>query len=344
MPLAWLYGAGVLFWQWLYDAGLLKRASFSIPVISIGNLSVGGSGKTPHTEYLARYLHQYINVATLSRGYRRKTTGFKWVLPSNSAQEVGDEPLQIKRKYPDLRVAVGENRLFSIPRIMGAHPDTHVILLDDAYQHLAVKPGLNLLLTEYGQPFFNDYLLPAGNLREHRAGYDRADAILVTKCPEIFSEDDRFSFLKQLNALPHQKVFFSRYVYGLPYSFFNVGNRVFLNGQQDVLLVTGIADPAYMIDHVRPRCASLRLLTFPDHHYFEKEDAGKIVRDFMEMPGKNKIILTTEKDAVRLEAHGQFFYNEKLPIFVLPLQVSFLFDDNEGFNNYVKDWLLGFKS
>ncbi|MEL6943865.1 MAG: tetraacyldisaccharide 4'-kinase, partial [Bacteroidota bacterium] len=236
-PFSLLYGLGISIRNVFYQNGVLKSVEFNIPTISVGNLSVGGAGKTPHVEYLIRLLKDYINVATLSRGYKRKTKGFMLVNPKNSAEGVGDEPLQYKRKFPDIVVAVGESRTMAIPEIMSKAPNTQVVLLDDAFQHIAIKPSLNILLTEYDHPFSEDYLLPSGRLREWRSAYQRADTIIVTKCPFDLTLEAKEKMLHKLQALPSQKVFFSYYQYGNPYYIFNSKYVGKLVENVDVLLI-----------------------------------------------------------------------------------------------------------
>jgi tetraacyldisaccharide 4'-kinase len=206
-PFSLLYGIGVSLRNTFYKTGVLKSISFNLPIISVGNLSVGGAGKTPHIEYLIRLLKDYLNVATVSRGYKRKTKGFLFVKPKMNAEQVGDEPLQFKRKFQDVAVTVSESRTFAIPEILGEHPDTQVVLLDDAFQHRSIKPGLNILLTEFSKPFTKDFLLPSGRLREWRSAYQRADVVVVSKCPrEVTQEEkeknhDRYSSTAQSKGL-----------------------------------------------------------------------------------------------------------------------------------------------
>ena len=198
-PFSILYGVGIWLRNIAYDTGLVKATKFSLPVISVGNLSVGGAGKSPHVEYLIELLKPYIDVATLSRGFMRKTKGFKLVKYQDTAESVGDEPLQYKRKYNDLVVAVSESRNTGIPMILQQHPNVQTILLDDAYQHRAVTPGLNILLTQFELPFTRDSLLPVGRLREWKAAYKRADIIIVTKCPKEITTDDKNKFIEEIN-------------------------------------------------------------------------------------------------------------------------------------------------
>jgi len=309
-PLSLLYGIGVSVIDFFYKKGLLKGIAFDLPIISVGNLSVGGAGKTPHIEYLIQLLRPYLNVATLSRGYKRKTKGYLKVEVQNNAERVGDEPLQFKRKFPDVHVAVAENRTFAVPKILSESPDTQVILLDDAFQHRAINPGLNILLTEYNFPFTDDYLLPSGRLREWRSAYKRADFVVVSKCPPTISEEEKAYFIKKIKPFPHQKIFFSHY--------------------------------KYYEDYLESQVNSVKTLEYEDHRYFSKFDVSFLKTTFDKMESKKKVILTTEKDAMRLQLHHPFLQENKLPIFALPVKVEFHFDEGEKFDAEVKQFLLNF--
>ena len=343
-PLSILYGIGINIRNFLYQTKMIKSVRFDIPTIAIGNLSVGGAGKTPHVEYLIELLQPYINVATLSRGYKRETTGFLAVEAANSALQVGDEPLQYKRKYPDVFVTVSESRAFAIPKIIQQRPDSQVVLLDDAFQHRAVTPGLNILLTEYNRPYPKDYLLPFGRLREWRSGASRADVIMVTKCPTELSIAERDAMLALLKPLPHQKVFFTYYDYPrAPYYIF--GNQTaLLHDKLDVLLVCAIARTDYLVDSLNERVNSVRVMEFADHHFFSNADIGQVKRVFDTIEGNQKIIITTEKDAVRLQLHADFMIEEQLPIFALPAKVAFHFEEYKKFDALIKDFLLEFRA
>ncbi len=343
-PFSQLYGWGVGLWLWLYEKGYSKRVSFNLPVISVGNLSVGGTGKTPHVAFIADFLDRYLEVAILSRGYGRKSLGFRFVEPDHPAEETGDEPLQLKRMLPETVVAVAENRMYAVPRILAAHPGTQVVLLDDAFQHLPVRPGLNLLLTEFRKPYFHDHLLPLGNLREPPAGAARADAIVVTKCPPDLTPERAAEFARELAPLPHQRVFFSALEYGEPYRLFAPTETMTLDPKLHALFVCGIASPDAAVEHLKNRCASVYLLSYPDHHFFEKGDVSKFVRAFRQLPDSPACILTTEKDAVRLEAHREYLTEQGVPIYVLPVRPRFLFEGDEAFFEYLKTWLLEFRS
>ena len=344
-PLAALFGIGVEARLLLYRTGVLKRTSFSLPTIGVGNLSVGGAGKTPHTEYLVRLLRDYFPVATLSRGYGRKTSGFRYVEPTHRAEDVGDEPLQLKRKFPDLAVAVGEDRVFGVSTLLQYAPQTQAVILDDVFQHLAVRPALTLLLTEYDRPYWRDSLMPVGRLREWATGAERADAIVVTKCPQVLAQADRSRLLEELDALPHQRVFFSRYGYGAPWFVLDPRYTTALSPEYDVLLVTAIARVDYLLEYLRGEVAEVHEVSFRDHHDFSKRDLGRVARLFREIDNPRKLILTTEKDAMRLYAHEEFLRREDLPLFALPALVQFLPEaPGRGFDEYVRHRLLEFRA
>ncbi len=342
-PFSILYGIGITIRNLLYRAKLLNSVSFSVPVIGVGNLAIGGTGKTPHVEYLTHLLNHYISIAILSRGYKRKTSGYLEVLPTHNAEEVGDEPLQYKLKFHDVKVAVSESRVFGIPKLMGTHPDIQVVLLDDAFQHREVKPALNLLLSEYARPYTRDFLLPSGRLREWPAGAARADAIIVSKCPHDLTRADADKMKETLSVAPHQEVFFSRYQYEQPYAMYHPENRIPIDQNTDILLVTAIARTDYLMDYIAENAGFVKALEYEDHHYYTSRDMQYIKDTFDAIPSKNKIILTTEKDAVRLFLHHDFLQKTDLPIFVLPLRVAFLFDDGPRFDQYIKDFLTQYK-
>lgn len=343
-PFALLFGIGVTIKNILYTTGLLKGLRYSVPVINIGNLTVGGAGKTPHTEYLVRLLKEHLHVATLSRGYRRKTKGFMLVSPRHNASIVGDEPLQYKRKFPDITVAVCESRSLGIPKLMQQNPQIQTILLDDAYQHRSVDPARHILLTEYGHLFTDDYLLPVGRLREWRSAYRRAHRIIVSKCPSDLSKEEAEHITEEIAPLAHQKIFFTHYKYHHPYFIFNQKYRILLEEDIDVLLVCAIARTNYLEDYVSEKVGSLKMLPYEDHHEFTMYDLGQIKRYFDNMEGEKKMILTTEKDAMRLELHREFLNEHRIPVFALPIEVEFLFDQQEAFDHDTREFLLNFKS
>ena len=343
-PLSLLYGLGISLRNFLYKKGILKGVEFDVPLISVGNLSIGGAGKTPHIEYLIRLLKDYLNVATISRGYKRKTKGFLIVKPNHNANAVGDEPLQFKRKFQDVLVTVSESRTFAVPQILIEQPESQVILLDDAFQHLSITPGLNILLTEFSYPFTKDYLLPSGRLREWRSAYHRADIIVVSKCPFQISENDKSAFIEEINPLSRQRIYFSYYKYGQPYFLLNTNYRLNLSPDLDVVLISAIARADYLVEYLEKHVNSIQALEYEDHHYFTKFDVSQLKNTFSNIDSPKKIILTTEKDAMRLELHHQFIVENKLPVYVLPVKVAFHFDEGEIFDNDIKQFLLNFKN
>ncbi|MFZ1748730.1 MAG: tetraacyldisaccharide 4'-kinase [Saprospiraceae bacterium] len=341
-PFSLLYGLIISFVNFSYDIGLLKSSKFSIPVIGVGNLSIGGAGKTPHIEYLIELLKDYLDLATLSRGYKRETKGFRYVTHQDTALTVGDEPLQYRRKYPDIVVSVSESRAYAVPQILQQYPNMQTILLDDAFQHRAIQPGLNILLTAYDSLFTQDYLLPSGRLREWRSGYSRADIIIVTKCPVILDETERQKIIAEINPKPYQRVYFSYYEYGYPYYFYDPKQRISLDGDLDVILLSAIASTDYLLQYLENIVHTVHEIEFEDHHIFDRHDIEKMINVYKHLDKERKIILTTEKDAMRLELHKETMQSHKLPVFILPLRVKFHFEDGPVFDEDIKKYLLDF--
>lgn len=342
-PLALVYGTTVSFRTFLYRTRLLRSSRFDVPIICVGNISTGGTGKTPHIEYLIRLLQPYINVSVLSRGYKRKTEGFRMVQPEDSVLDVGDEPLQFKLKYPFVPVAVSERRAYAIPQMLYRHPDIQAILLDDAYQHLAVTPFFNILLTEYDFPFTKDFLLPAGNLRDWRNTSERADVIVVTKCSSEMQEADKQRFIHEINPLNKQKIFFSYFEYSKPYRLFDTATFYELDAETEVLLVCGIARTDYLVSYLSSIVKSVTTLEFEDHRMFSNYDVAQFKRLYEGLTSKKKIIITTEKDATRLDLHRNYIRENQLDIYVLPVEVNFLFDEKKSFDDTIKQALLNFR-
>jgi tetraacyldisaccharide 4'-kinase len=344
LPFSILYGLTISLRNLLYRFRIVKSVKFSIPVISIGNLSVGGTGKTPHIEYLLIWLGQYLEVATLSRGYGRKTTGGREVLPTDTAETSGDEPLQFKRKFQHIPVFVHENRAYGIPLVLQQYPQTKCVLLDDAFQHRAVLPGKQILLTEYGRPYTRDWLLPAGRLREWRSGAQRADIIVVTKCPNNLTDEQKQAMIKEIEPLRHQKVFFSKFVYQDPYHLWDSSKRIKLSENLNVLLVTAIAHVAYLVDHLSQEVNLVRTLEFSDHHLFTDADIETIRRDLSLLPGTQKVIICTEKDGVKLDRFAPKLHQLGIDIYVIPTGVAFLGEDEAAFKAEVQGFLMGFQA
>jgi len=261
----------------------------------------------------------------------------------HAAIQVGDEPLQYKRKFPDILVAVSESRTFGIPKILMKDPQMQLVFLDDAFQHRSIKPGLNILLTEYSQPFTKDFLLPSGRLREWRSAYRRADVIIVSKCPAEISEAQRKKMVQEIAPHAHQQIYFSYYTYQKPYYIFNHDYKLELSEALDVLLICAIARTNYLLDYLELKVNDVKTLEYEDHHTFTNYDVSNLKLRFARMNSTQKLILTTEKDAVRLELHREYILSKQLPIFVLPAQVTFCFDDGIYFNEAIKRFLLNFR-
>lgn len=331
LPASWVFRVITGIRNYLYDSKILRSVRFEFPVISIGNLSSGGTGKTPHTEYLILLLQYIYQVATISRGYGRKTSGFKIADENSTAETIGDEPLQFRQNYPETVVCVSEDRVLAVPRLLTAYPALDVILLDDAFQHRAIRAGLSILLTDYSKPFYEDDLLPYGKLREHAANKHRADIIVITKCPADISNTDRSNIIRKVNPAYYQKVYFSYLRYGQVYSLSDKKPTLLLP-EMNVLLLTGIANPQPLEEHLRPQLSKLSLLSFPDHHYYDNLDLETIRRSYNQLPQANRCIVTTEKDAARLRPHLQWFTENQIPVLVQPVSIDFLFGEKQLFD------------
>ncbi|MEO8769189.1 MAG: tetraacyldisaccharide 4'-kinase [Ferruginibacter sp.] len=338
-PFALIYGAFVWLRNWLFDKNILKSSSFNFPIICVGNIATGGTGKTPMTEYLVEVLQSKYKTATLSRGYKRKTKGFAIANEQTTAIDIGDEPMQFHQKFPDITVAVGEERLVAIPQILHQRPDTEVIILDDAFQHRTVRPGLNLLLTDYKNLYTRDLMLPAGDLRDIKRSRRRADIIIVTKCKTALTAEEKQALVKEIDPLAHQKVFFTEIVYSQPYHLFTkeTGNIV---ASADILLLCGIANPKPLMEFLNLHFNSYDMIRYADHHIFTSDDLKDIKRHFEKMQSSNKMILTTEKDAVRLEKFSSEL--SEYPIYVLPVKHRFLFEEGDSFNENIFDFIGSF--
>jgi tetraacyldisaccharide 4'-kinase len=338
-PFSVLYGLIIVFRNLLYESGFLKSASFDIPVIAVGNLSVGGTAKTPHIEYLIRLLAPYYRIAVLSRGYKRKSRGYRLIHPDDSAHLAGDEPILIKRKYPFVEVCVAENRMLAIPQLLAERPQVQLILLDDAFQHRSVKPSLSMLLTTYAHPYFSDFLLPAGRLREFPTADTRADFIVITKCPIDLSATDRNHFSEKIKPSEHQKIFYSHLNYGAVYNLMNPSEKKILNKNTDVYMFCGIASTDELENYLQTTVRHYWLRHFPDHYYYDRYDLENIADAYNNIESDNKILLTTEKDAARLSDNRQWFIQKKLSIFALPVEVVFFEDDKITFEQEILNYL-----
>lgn len=334
-PFSVLYGLVVRFRNRLYDKETFRSVAFDLPVICVGNLSVGGTGKTPMVEYLIRLLAPHHNVGVLSRGYRRKTKGFVVANNTMSAEDVGDEPLQIFLNHPDTTVAVAEMRVIGIPMILQHRPEVNLIILDDALQHREVRAGLNILLTSWQRPYTRDYLLPAGNLRDTRSSSNRAEIIVVTKCNPDITVDEQQGLIREIGPSEKQSVFFAANSYGTP-RHFTTGKKYPLHRDVHVLLVCGIAAPAPLQDALRGMASLDESIIFKDHHHYTAGDVRKMKQRFDRMAGREKIIITTEKDAVKFRSIQAQIGD--LPVYVLPVEHQFLFNEGARFDKLVRDF------
>ena len=339
MPVALIYGAVVRLRNWLYHRGFYKSIRFEVPVISVGNLTVGGAGKSPYIEYLLRLLSNQYQTATLSRGYGRKSSGFQLATAASTAADIGDEPRQFRLKFPNVIVSVAESRMLAIPDLLGIFPGLDVILLDDAFQHRSVRPGLSILLTEYDDPFTRDRVLPLGRLREPRSGYKRADIIIVSKCPAELGHEERHRMIAEINPYPHQKVYFSSLRYQTPYSFTNPEERLSLNTGLDVILLSGIAKTANLEAYLQQTCRRVFVRQYRDHHEYDRYDMEQLRQAFESMESDNKIVITTEKDATRLEPYANWMRQLEIPCYVLPIEVVFHAEDKAGFEQDIKEFM-----
>ncbi|MDL2251720.1 tetraacyldisaccharide 4'-kinase [Odoribacter sp. OttesenSCG-928-J03] len=324
LPLSALYGLVVGIRNFMFNYGMLKSREFSIPVICVGNITVGGTGKTPHTELIISELQKKYKVACLSRGYKRKTTGFILADEHSTASDIGDEPLQIKLKFPNIIVASDANRVRGIETILNLPEKPDVIILDDAFQHRYVKAGKNVLLMDYTRLVYKDFLLPAGRLRESKKGLRRADYIIVSKCPSELKPIEKRIIFKHLKIKPYQKLFFTTTAYGNIQKLFPGTTLEQIPKDASVLCVTGIAKPEPYIAYLKENSKEVHELRFPDHHHFSLKDIQQIASVFKNMKNPHKYIFTTEKDAVRLKSFEHIPDEIKDRIYYIPIAPTFL--------------------
>ena len=343
LPLSWIYGCLVRLRNFCFDVGILKSHSFSVPIIAVGNITVGGTGKTPHVEYLIKLLKGRSKIAVLSRGYKRKSKGFIVADKDSTVRDIGDEPFQMKRKYPDTIVAVDKKRVHGIKILTEQNHSLDVILLDDAFQHRYVKPGINILLVDYHRLIIYDKLLPAGRLREPLSGKNRADIVIVTKCPTSLKPMDFRVITKAMDLFPYQHLYFTTLQYECLRHINNNSTRTFasLKPDEHVLLLTGIASPQQIVEDLATlipegETLSKRLtsMAFPDHHDFKKKDVLRINETFAAMPSP-KCIITTEKDAARLSCIEGLSDEVCQHLYSLPVNVKFMLEQEESFNENI---------
>ena len=337
LPLSWLYGLGVKLRNTMFEIGILKSRAFQIPVISVGNITVGGSGKTPHVEYLIDILKDLFHVAVLSRGYKRKSKGFIQATADTVMSDIGDEPYQMKQKFPKVTIAVDKDRCHGIDLLTELDAKLDVVLLDDAFQHRYVKPGINILLVDYHRLIIYDELLPAGRLREPQNGKDRADIVIVTKCPKDLKPMEFRVIVKAMNLYPYQQLYFTTLDYGeLKPVFSGHHTRVSMSqlAEYHVLLLTGIASPEQMEHDLSPLVRHIQPLAFSDHHQFRAKDIQRINDTFAAMGGP-KCIITTEKDVTRLQTVKGLSDEVRQNIYVLPVRIQFMQEQEDKFNQFI---------
>lgn len=328
-----------------FDWGLLKQHTFDVPVIVVGNLAAGGTGKTPHTEYLVEGLRHSYHLAVLSRGYKRHTKGFIMANSHSTPRDIGDEPYQMYRKFDgDVPVVVCEDRVRGIEELLKIDPDINLVILDDAFQHRYVKPTVAICITEFARPVYKDSLLPYGRLRESLRGLYRADIVVVTKCPDGIKQIDCRLMSKNLNLYPppSQQLFFSRYNYcRLKPLFPQFSERIpsldRLETDDSVLVVAGIGNPRPFVRYIKSFKPKVKVNVYPDHHNYTRKDIETLRKRYDSMRGKNRYIITTEKDAVRLSTNPYFPHDLKAVTFYLPIEVEFVkYDERQAFVDWVR--------
>ena len=339
-PISWLYAFVLYIRHWLYDSGIVRSKSFSVPTICIGNLAFGGTGKTPHTDYLIKMLKDKVNVAVLSRGYGRKTKGFVLAGKDTTYEQIGDEPLLFHTKYDNIAVAVDEDRPNGVKKLLQLDKTPDVVLLDDAFQHRKIKPGLNIMLTEYYNIYKKDMLVPAGNLRDVKGAAKRADIIIVTKSPRVLLPYDKRDMINTLNAKPYQTVFFTYIDFQGLTPINKAAMETQLQNIKSVYLFCGIANPYPLEDHLKRKYNTLITNYYDDHHSFSDIDIDTIIDGYNSVIGKNKIIVTTEKDLMRLTSTSYLSRFDNVPLFTIPIEVRFNDEkEEEIFKNLILEYV-----
>lgn len=344
LPFTVMYSIAVWFRNKMFDLNILPSKEFNIPLIVVGNITVGGTGKTPHIEYIIKLLHKNQKLAVLSRGYKRQKKGFIVATDESKSREIGDEPRQIKRKFPEIAMAVDANRVKGVEKLMkgSAGFDPDVILLDDAYQHRYVRPGLSILLVDYNQPLEKDFVLPYGRLRESMYEKKRANIVIVTKTPKALKPIDRRIIGKEMKLFPYQSLYFTYLKYGELTRIFEKDEELTFETASEkpyqILMITGIANPVPLKEHLQEYFSNIQHINFSDHHKYGPKDLKRITKAFDKINTENKIIVTTEKDAVRI-ADSNVFREASLPIYYVPVEVEFLDQDKEDFQKRIFSYI-----
>ncbi len=339
-PFSIIYGIITYVRNKLFDWKIFPSKSFDIPIISIGNISVGGTGKTPHTEYVIKLLQKKgYKVAVISRGYKRNTKGFVLADINSTARDIGDEPFQMKQKFQDLIVAVDEKRVRGIENLLLLHPEIDVILMDDAFQHRWVKPGLSILITGYFSPFTKDYLLPTGNLREYRTGAKRADLLVVSRAPVVLSPIVRREYMRSIQECKAENIYFSKVMHQKIKAFPGLDIKTQIDRVKSITVFTGIADPYLLENYLRKYCDYLDTIHFPDHFDYDLQDIDKIKDRYVNNFSRDKILVTTEKDVGRLLKKDIVESIKDLPLYYVPIEVEFHGTDGERFDNKILNYV-----
>ena len=341
-PLTFLYKIGVGLRNKLFDWKVIPSEEFDVPVISVGNLTVGGTGKTPHVEYLISLLKKNYKVALLSRGYKRKTKGFILAKESSTSHEIGDEPYQIMTKFPDIHVAVDADRRHGVRELCSSplSADTEAILLDDAFQHRHIVPGISIVLMDYNRPIYEDALMPMGRLREPMSSLHRAQVIIVTKTPADIKPIDYRIVAKHLDLRPYQRLYFTTFTYGDLQAFASAEQKALsvITPDTHIVLVTGIASADPLVNKLREHTEHITHMKYGDHHNFTRSDLRNIGKAYAAIDAEDKLIITTEKDAARLRSH---LLDETIAdnLYILPIEVKFLQRQQNSFNHYIIDYV-----
>ena len=343
-PFSLLYGLITSVRNFLFDTGIIKSCKFNIPVICVGNLTSGGTGKTPFTEYLAGLLGKKLKVAILSRGYKRRSLGFKIATPNSTVTDIGDEPVQYARKFPHFTVAVDRSRKHGIETIISARPDTEIIIMDDAFQHRRVTPGLSILLSDYERPVMNDHMLPYGNLRECKKNIQRADIIVITKSPQELSSVEQKEISGNFGRYSGQKIYFTSVAYKDPVPVFDDKPSELeilstsMMESTGIVLVTGIANPDPLKEYLRKSYREILHLKFGDHHLFNLKDIEKIRTSWNSLKASDRFVFTTEKDAARLREFSNIAEPFRSAFYFVPIGIHFLFDAGKEFDNQIIEY------
>ena len=346
-PFSLIFGCIAAIRRFLYRKGILHGEESPVSAIDIGNLAVGGTGKTPHTQYVINLLKQEFHVAALSRGYGRKSKGYLSILQIDpqyqNAETFGDEPFMTHLRFPDIPLAVDGDRCEGVRNLLDEHPDTDVIVLDDAYQHLRFRPTLHILLTEYDRPFRPDMPMPTGKLREFPRASRFADMVVVTKVPDSAFTDES-AWRHRLRLKPHQQLFFTRFRYEQPVPVTEIARKTDLQTVKEAVLLTGIAHPKPLAAFLEQKYHIVKHYTFPDHHSYTQKDIQSIYNQYFDNIGESCALFTTEKDWMRLQSERIRNIVSLLPVFVIPVEVEFLTDtQRDTFNQIVKDHVRGKK-